>query len=349
MTNIKKIALVIIASCSFIFSSVLAGELSVTGGVVATYGKGEKSSGIGISNELAFNASGEMDNGFTWKWQTELDNAGMNNDDSRLEIGTSYGNIGIYISEGDLSSKYGYGTGALATGSDYAAIAGPASEAMQFGVATNSYNNVQYHTPADLLPFGITAKVAYVPNLSDGDGASAKSTGTVETRADGNSLSHVRLDAAPVAGLTIGADYAKASGGVAKNVYTLESAGAYAKYVAGPLTVGFSRTGYQPTKTNTDGATITYETDSYGIEFAVNENLTISWSEEKSEKRSSSTLNVTNTRTPASTTSYDVEHIQAAYVIGGATLGVAIADGSNVAYTAGRNDKQTIFSLAMAF
>jgi hypothetical protein len=262
MKNLKKIALVILASGSFIFSSVLAGDLSVTGGVTATYGKGEASSGIGISNELDFNANGELDNGMTWKWQTQLDNAGMNNDDTRLEIGTSYGTIGIYISEGNLASKYGYGAGALAAGSDYAGLTSGTS-AMQFGVSTDSYNNVQYHTPADLLPFGITAKVAYVPNLSDGDGASAKSTGTIETRTDGNNLSHVRLDAAPIAGLTIGADYATASGGVAKNVYTLESAGAYAKYVAGPLTVGFSKTGYQPTKTNTDGATVTYETDSY--------------------------------------------------------------------------------------
>ena len=29
------------------------------------------------------------------------------------------------------------------------------------------YNNVQYHTPADLLPFGITAKIAYAPDLDD--------------------------------------------------------------------------------------------------------------------------------------------------------------------------------------
>ena len=31
--------------------------------------------GIGISNELNFTASGELDNGFTWKYHTELDPA----------------------------------------------------------------------------------------------------------------------------------------------------------------------------------------------------------------------------------------------------------------------------------
>jgi hypothetical protein len=342
MKKLTKLALVILTAGSFSFSSVVAGELSVTGGVTATYGMGEASSGIGVSNELDFNANGELDNGITWKWQTQLDNAAANNDDTSLVFGTSYGTVGLFITEGGLSSKYAYGAGALAAGSDYSA---PAD--IEFGVNIDTYNNVQYHTPADLLPLGITAKIGYAPNLSDGEGASAKSKGALETKAAGDDLTHVRIDASPIAGLTVGADYSTVSGTLATTRYKQESAGAYAKYVAGPLTVGFSRTGYQPTKTT--GATVTYETDSYGIKLAVNENLTISYGEEKSTKRTSSTLNATAVRTAATETDYEIEHIQAAYVIGGATLGVAIADGKNVAYTAGRQDKQTIFSLAMAF
>ena len=172
-----------------------------------------------------------------------------------------------------------------------------------------------------------------------------------ETKANGDDLTHFRIDASPIAGLTVGADYSTVSGTLATTRYKQESAGAYAKYVAGPLTVGFSRTGYQPTvvKTTATGS-LSYETDAYGIKFAVNENLTISYGEEKSTKRTSSTLaETTGARTAASEVDYEIEHIQAAYVIGGATLGVAIADGKNVAYTPGRQDKQTIFSLAMAF
>ena len=30
---------------------------------------------LGISNELDFTASGELDNGYTWKYQVQLDNA----------------------------------------------------------------------------------------------------------------------------------------------------------------------------------------------------------------------------------------------------------------------------------
>ena len=342
MKKLKKLALVILTAGSFSFSSVVAGELSVTGGVTATYGMGEASSGLGVSNELTFGAAGELDNGFTWKYAMELDNAAMNNDDTALVLGTPYGNVGVFISEGGLSSKYAYGAGALAAGSDYSS---PSD--ITWGANIDSYNNVQYHTPAGLLPFGVTAKVGYAPNLSDVEGASAKNKGVVETAAVGGSLTQYRIDASPVEGLTVGADYAKANDTLLGTKYAQESASAYAKYAAGPVTIGFSRTGNQPTKTT--GATVTYETDAYGIKFAVNENLTISYGEEKSTKRTSSTLNVVSARTAASEVDYEIEHIQAAYVIGGATLGIAIADGKNVAYTAGRQDKQTIFSLAMAF
>ena len=342
MKKLKKLALVILTAGSFSFSSVVAGELSVTGGVTATYGMGEASSGLGISNELTFGAAGELDNGFTWKYAMELDNAAMNNDDTALVLGTPYGNVGVFISEGGLSSKYAYGAGALAAGSDYSS---PSD--ITWGANIDSYNNVQYHTPAGLLPFGVTAKVGYAPNLSDSDGQSAKSKGVVETAADGGSLTQYRIDASPVEGLTVGADYAKANDTLLVTKYAQESASAYAKYAAGPVTIGFSRTGNQPTKTT--GATVTYETDAYGIKFAVNENLTISYGEEKSTKRTSSTLDIVAARTAASEVDYEIEHIQAAYVIGGATLGIAIADGKNVAYTTGRQDKQTIFSIAMAF
>ena len=58
MKNLKKLALVILASFSLIFSTASAGELSVTGSVSASYGIGEQASALGVSNELDFNASG---------------------------------------------------------------------------------------------------------------------------------------------------------------------------------------------------------------------------------------------------------------------------------------------------
>ena len=88
-----------------------AGEMTVTGGATATYATNgaDSSAGknIGISNELDFTASGELDNGYTWKYQVQLDGDNAANDDTRLEIGTDMGTIGIYVSEGGLSKELG--------------------------------------------------------------------------------------------------------------------------------------------------------------------------------------------------------------------------------------------------
>jgi hypothetical protein len=350
MKKITKIILVIASSFAIAFSS-FAGELSVTGGVAATYTIGgaddSNSKGLGVSNELDFNASGELDNGYAWTWQTQLDDAGTVNDDTSLTLTGDLGTFAIMISEGGLASKYGYGVGAMGAGSDYGA---PAT--VNHGVNLDTYNNVQYHTPAGMLPLGITLKAGYAPNLSDTQGASTKSAGTVETKAVGADAAHYRVDASPLDGLSIGADYAVVSGGVSTIRYTQESAGAYAKYVSGPITIGYSKSGYQPNEAlgaAVTAATINYETDSYGVMFAVNENLTVSYSVENSTKHTSSKLDADAARTAATDTEMEIDHIQAAYVIGGATVGIAIAEAKNSDYTAGKDEKQTIFSLAMAF
>ena len=67
---------------------------------------------LGISNELDFTASGELDNGYTWKYQVQLDGTSTANDDTRLEIGTDMGTIGLYVTEGGLSKELAHGVGA---------------------------------------------------------------------------------------------------------------------------------------------------------------------------------------------------------------------------------------------
>ena len=101
------------------------------GGADSANGKG-----IGVSNELDFNASGEIDGGYTWKWQTQLDGASAVNDDTRLEISGSTGTVGFYISENDISSKLGYGIGAMGVGSDFT---GPTT--VEWGTTMNNYKN----------------------------------------------------------------------------------------------------------------------------------------------------------------------------------------------------------------
>ena len=116
----------------------------------------------------------------------------------------------------------------------------------------------------------------------------------------------------------------------------------------GPITVGYGKEGATPIVAK--GSEVTYyETDSYGIQFAVNEALSVSYGVEKSEKSTRTAVASAATAGTKASTESVIDHIQAAYVIGGATLGVALSEASDSDYTAGRDENQTIFSIAMAF
>ena len=351
MNKITKLFLVILSAVSMhVYAN--AGELTVTGGATATMVQGNDHSAhgkaLGVSNEIDFTATGELDNGFSWKWQAQMDGATNLNDDTRLEVGTPYGTVAMYISEGDLSSKLGYGIGAMGVGDDYKNTFSTATGNVVWGKNLGGYNNVQYHTPADLLPLGIALKVGYAPNLSDGDGASAKASGAMETNALGEDAVQTKITASPIDGLSIGADYVVFDGPLTTTRYKEEAAGAFAKYAKGPVTIGYAVTGNQP-MTAAASTTVNYESTMYGVQFAVNDALSLSYSVADYTKHTSSALSNAGAVTAASDIDMDTKHIQAAYVVGGATLGVAIVETDNDDFTTGASAKLTTFSVAMAF
>ena len=156
MTKITKL-FVVFASSLLISVAAVAGELSVSGSSNASYtvSGGDNNSddkGLGISNELMFKASGELDNGYTWNYHMELDPNGggtTDNDDTALTINTNgMGTIGIFDSEGGLSTELGWGIGALGTGQDYANTMGTAladTNATLKWVDVSNHPNIQYH------------------------------------------------------------------------------------------------------------------------------------------------------------------------------------------------------------
>ena len=126
MNNLNNLFVAILSSL-FVSANAFAGELAVTGSANASYainGGDSNSTGLGISNELKFAASGELDNGFTWSYFMELDGndgGAHDNDDTQLAIGMGdLGTLKINDSEGGLSVETSYGIGALGVGDDFA-------------------------------------------------------------------------------------------------------------------------------------------------------------------------------------------------------------------------------------
>ena len=195
-----------------LFASANAGELSVSGTAKATYnilsGKTNVSKGIGITNELNFTAAGELDNGYTWSYSMELDPGAVTasgqaaeNDDAKLTVGTPYGTFGVFVSEGGLDVEDAASQSVYGRPTD---IGDPSATSDNYTI--DAYNNIQYHTPADMLPFGVTAKVAYATGLDAyGSGNNAGAVITDANEGMGDSATEYQIKAAPIDGLTVGA------------------------------------------------------------------------------------------------------------------------------------------------
>lgn len=356
MRIIMKTLFVVLTSFALL-SSANAGELSVTGSAKATWTNiSETQSGkqIGIANELLFSASGELDNGYTWTYSVALDptTAGDEstpasttapargaaiNDDQSLNIGMpGLGTLGIHVSAGGFNAKYGWSADAYTVMSDTGK-----SEGMKYSDDLGGKSNIQFATEAGLLPFGAVIQAGYGYAKDDGNSTNASGHAGADTRnAFGLSLK-------PIDGLTIGATYTEDSGYEDGEAHAQEAqtGSYYAKYAAGPLTVGFGK-GYQaPTVASAasggDTTVEYYENTGISIGYALNDAVRFSYTDEKGEA---------NYQTSA-TTSYDIKlkSYQIAYNIGGATLSLVRQDVKNASYTKGNDWTETLVGIAMAF
>ena len=352
MKNISKLLVGILFS-ALVMAPSYAGEMTVTGGATATYSIGGDDSGsgksLGISNELDFTASGELDNGYTWKYQVQLDGTSTANDDTRLEIGTDMGTIGFYVSEGGMRKSL-HGVGALGSGFDYHSPASGTSGAFQTGYNVDGYSNIQYHSPADMLPFGLKIGLGYVPDMNDTTMLSAKDANSnPASHNTGRNLTHGNFSMSPIDGLTLQGDVAQTSNetGVAVSVEEGISANLGGKYTMGPVTVGYVEGGYQPAVAS--GELTYYENTYMGIQFDVNDSVSVSYNVDESDKNVRAKVAVAASAGTKTVTSMEQKSIQLAYTTGGATIGIAQADVDNSDYTAGKEESQTIVSLAIAF
>ena len=302
MKNIIKTVIVMLSSVS-LFASANAGELGVSGTAKATYnilsGKTNVGKGLGITNELNFTAAGELDNGYTWSYSMELDpnavsagttaaaQAGAENDDTKLTLATPYGTVGVFISEGGLDVEDAASQSVYARPTD---MGDPSATSDNFTI--DSYNNLQYHTPADLLPFGTSFKIAYAPNAADvSAGSSGNNAGAVHTKAttdSGNNATEMQVKTAPIDGLALGASYFEFDGsGIAKSDQEAESGAYYATYATGPVSVGYSKAYKATLRADGDFATTTnvsyYDQTNYSIAFAASDDLSVSYERETSE------------------------------------------------------------------
>ena len=364
MKNIIKTLIVMLSSVS-LFASANAGELSVSGTAKATYNietGNTNGKGLGITNELNFTASGETDAGYTWSYSMELDPGATaavgttdadrlqsaQNDDTKLTLSTPMGTVGVFISEGGLDVEDSGSQSVYARPTDMGG-----SDGVVDNYSISSYNNVQYHTAADMIPFGGSFKIGYAPDLDAyGSGNNAGPTQTEGTAAyAGRSATQyqVSFNAIPfLDGVTIGADYMEfdKQGSQGKRDQDAESGAYYATYAIGNVSLGYSK-GYRAQLMDDDAANDSttveqYDQSNMSIAYAINDDISVSYEVEKS------------TAVTAAEDDADVEQkstgIQLAYNMGGMTLAVVRNSHDNPSYSSTAPDEdQTLVAVTMAF
>jgi hypothetical protein len=371
MRKLTKITLAILTS--FAMSTIsFAGELTVTGNAKATYtilssdstlGATSGGKGIGIANEFSLGASGELDNGITWAYAQDIDGATVQDDAKITLTSDAFGTVGIFVSEGGISSKYSFDASAYGAGSDNGYSggsgkhdAGATGAAYTYGDDIGGFNNVQYHTPAGLLPFDIAAKFAYAPNTGANANASSHAVGALPANEDGNTALQAQVTMAPLDGLSLSLSYMEKDGeSGASKIQDYMAGGGGIKYSWGPVTAGYGKFYVAPALGIQGVGTYVqyYENDAISIGVAVNDAISVSWTDESSESNQQTIQAVGHTTAAGSQTDATIETsvqtAQAAYTAGGMTLSLSLKDVENANYTNAKDIKETIIAMVLAF
>jgi len=249
MNNLKKIGLTALGT-AMVATSAQAASLTVSGATSIFFG-GEDNSNSGngwsMTDQIDFNASGEMDNGFTVDMYLQLDGSTAPFDDKTLAIGMGdmgtltfsghggNGPVGAWDDKTPTANEESWGTSIGGT------VDGPTNSA----VSDNSF--IYDYTVTD----GLALKAAYKP-----------SKGTALESSTEIGVSYTGME-----GLTVLAAMGENNSAADKIDLSVFSV----NYAMGPITVGFQ-------SNESDAGTGTDEDFSaYGISYAVSDDLSISY------------------------------------------------------------------------
>jgi outer membrane protein OmpU len=321
MTNIKKIGLTALAGTLATITA-HAGEMSVSGTAQMTFNTtagttagatDDNTDSFAVNSSLVFSGSGELDNGFGVSVMSNLTGGSQTVANMQLDMG----DMGV------LSMDTGSDLTGLPAYQDVVPNAGEqawddtgAADASHGRPAQGIVNPRADNTIEESLGYKVSANgFTLSAHTSFGDG-------------NGSEQSAVIAMDGLVDGLTIGAGM----GNNASSATTDDDLETYfIKYTMGAVTVGA-----QSSKVDAETAATDVERDAYGISFAVNENLSISYG-------------VSDTEFDASASDEENTGISASYTAGGATVGLVHNTKDNTAGTAGADHENVELKLTFAF
>ena len=328
----------------FAFTSVQAGEMTVSGSMQATYqSEVDDVTGnpLGLNTDLSFKGSVDTDFGTaTMSLATDGTFLGDSGADHTYSLATDMGTFTI----GNAGDSANAVDDITPTAFEEANGSGSGTYSTDFGSGMDGSMSLKYGN-SDVMGTGISVSYSYYPKL-DGKTNNEKAASAANDSAKksaqsmnvGIPLSGVPvLGDSPLGGAKITLGYEK-SDGMSSEVQPKEGGTVAVVLPVGPLSVGYQKKAYAPVATANATKTF-YKDDIYGVAYAINDDLAISWNVYQSDQHNDDGTN----------TEQETKSLNIAYTVGGLTLGFADAKTSNAAYTAASDDDTRTFSIKTAF
>ena len=330
MNKLTKIGVSALCGSLASVAAANAGSMDVTGGATATYTSldGEVTGNpLGMASAMTFTGNGELDNGTTFKLSIAHTNK------------SAYTGSAISMTTptlGTFTYDEGGGTG-LDRIDDMMPTAWEETDGTGLPVGLRTVagaggnSDIEWNVGMG-LPDGMNAYIS-VAQSPDGSkntnkGVGGAGAGTVNGYGYDLVVTHSGL----YDGLNVFAGYSDIDQVAAVGDRTQRAIGG--TYAIGGVTLG-----YQYSRDNNAGAGIMYENDAYGISFAVNDNLSISYGNHSSERSEGG----------GGLIELEAESLQASYTVGGASVKFAESTVDNANYVTGTNRDGRTIALTLAF
>ena len=327
MTNLKKIGLTALAG-SLVASTAFAGALSVSGGAKMSYtadtgNEDNHADGnrFGLQKSVGFTGSGELDNGHTVSLAHYIATTGSLSstiltydmgDMGKLKYHEKSAAMGIEIIDdlmptADEEVWNGLDTGATSGGT-------PNGRVSHGGTGFNyTYSAMD----------GLQVDVGYAPKTT----SDARDDGGNQGEGANRSSSSIAIQYTGVEGAKLFIGTGTAGAGATDS--DLDTYGF--TYAMGPVTIGAQHSEIDYTTASSD-----LEQDSFGISFAINDNLSISYGMSETEK-------------DGSTVTQDLTGMSVGYSMGGITIKAHTNKGENLQQTAANESEHTEIAVSFAF
>ena len=336
MNNFKKIGLTALAG-SLVMTSVNAVEYTMSGNAKVEWATQDTSAGIaatnegkgvGVNTDLTLSASGELDNGYTIGFVQVFDtNGALSNTSSQVTLGM--GSLGTV----QVNNKFGSKANGIddvmpaAYNETWDGMAMTTDNGSFFGSSTAN-GSIDYRIPAQELA-GVTINASYTHD-SAADVGPAAAGGVTASTVSGSAIT---LELAHESGLSIGGGQETIDNGGTLGGDE-EAVTVYAKFAAGPLTVGMQES-YQDTQNGGQD----FESTAFGVAYTAGD-FSVSYGESTYANKGSGVTAVVES---------ELDSIQAAYTMGAMTISGAISETANANRTAGETYEENRLSVAFAF